>query len=105
MTGYSSAVLAIGLLAEGQDCCLGAVLQAEFGDDAADVGLDGLLADRQVPGDLPGQQLRAEAGGASGGITDSGHARAVGPAGPLAATLRPPAPFGLGYADRSEYLR
>ncbi len=30
-----------------------AVLQADFGEDAADVGLDGLLADRQVAGDLP----------------------------------------------------
>ena len=40
-------------MAEGEDRCLHAVLQAEFGEDAADVGLDGLLADRQVPGDLP----------------------------------------------------
>ena len=44
---------AIGLVAEGEDRRLDAVLQAEFGEDAADVGLDGLLADRQVPGDLP----------------------------------------------------
>jgi hypothetical protein len=43
----------IGLVAESEDCCLDAVLQAEFGEDAADVGLDRLLADRQVPGDLP----------------------------------------------------
>jgi len=42
-----------GLVAEGEDRRLDAVLQAEFGEDAADVGLDGLLADRQVPGDLP----------------------------------------------------
>jgi hypothetical protein len=41
------------LVAEGEDGCLDAVLQAEFGEDAADVGLDGLLADCQVPGDLP----------------------------------------------------
>jgi len=40
-------------MAEGEDRCLDAVLQAEFGEDAADVGLDGLLADGQVPGDLP----------------------------------------------------
>ena len=44
---------AIGLVAEGEDRRLDAVLQAEFGEDAADVGLDGLLADSQVPGDLP----------------------------------------------------
>ena len=30
-----------------------AVLQGEFGEDASDAGLDSLLADRQVPGDLP----------------------------------------------------
>jgi hypothetical protein len=47
------ALVAIGLVAEGEDRRLNAVLQAEFGEDAADVGLDGLLADRQVPGDLP----------------------------------------------------
>jgi hypothetical protein len=41
---------AVGLVAEGEDRCLEAVLEAEFGEDAADVGLDGLLADRQVPG-------------------------------------------------------
>jgi hypothetical protein len=41
------------LVAEGEDPCLDAVLQAEVGEDAADVGLDGLLADGQVPGDLP----------------------------------------------------
>ena len=29
---------AIGLVAEGEDGCLDAVLQAEFGEDAADVG-------------------------------------------------------------------
>jgi hypothetical protein len=46
-------LVAVGLVAEGEDRCLDAVLQAEFGEDAADVGLDGLLADRQVPGDLP----------------------------------------------------
>ena len=46
-------VAAIGLVAEGEDRRLEAVLQAEFGEDAADVGLDGLLADRQIPGDLP----------------------------------------------------
>ena len=44
---------AIGPMAEGEDGRLDAVLQAELGEDAADVGLDGLLADRQVPGDLP----------------------------------------------------
>ena len=43
----------LGLVAEGEDRCLDAVLQAEFGEDAADVGLDGLLADLQIPGDLP----------------------------------------------------
>src|SRR5215470_849196 len=46
-------LVAIGLVAEGEDRCLHAVLQSEFGEDAADVGLDGLLADHQVPGDLP----------------------------------------------------
>jgi hypothetical protein len=46
-------LVAIGLVAEGEDRCLDAVLQAEFGEDAADMGLDGLLADRQVPADLP----------------------------------------------------
>jgi hypothetical protein len=54
---------AIGLMAQGEDRGLDAVLQAEFGEDATDVGLDGLLADRQVPGDLPvavtaGDQLK-----------------------------------------------
>src|SRR5580698_1065267 len=44
---------AICLVAEGKDRYLDTVLQAEFGEDAADVGLDGLLADRQVPADLP----------------------------------------------------
>src|ERR1700677_621655 len=48
-----SVLAAIGLVVEGEDRCLDAVLQAEFGEDAADVGLDGLLADCQVPGDLP----------------------------------------------------
>jgi enoyl-CoA hydratase/carnithine racemase len=41
------------LVAEGEDRGLDAVLEAELGEDAADVGLDRLLADRQVPGDLP----------------------------------------------------
>ena len=41
------------LVAEGEDRGLDAVLEAEFGEDAADVGLDRLLADRQVLGDLP----------------------------------------------------
>ena len=45
--------LAIGLVTEGEDRRLDAVLQGELGEDAADVGLDGLLADRQIPGDLP----------------------------------------------------
>jgi hypothetical protein len=40
---------AIGLVVQGEDRCLDAVLQAEFGEDAADVGFDGLLADRQAP--------------------------------------------------------
>src|SRR5215471_4322416 len=48
-----SVLVAIGLVAESEDRCLDAVLQPEFGEDAADVGLDGLLADCQVPGDLP----------------------------------------------------
>jgi len=52
---------ATGLVAEGEDRCLDAVLQAEFGEDAADVGLDGLLADRQVPGDLPVWLVRRRA--------------------------------------------
>jgi len=47
------ALAAAGLVAEGEDRRLEAVLQAEFGQDAAHVGLDGLLADGQVPGDLP----------------------------------------------------
>jgi hypothetical protein len=46
-------LVAAGLVAEGEDGCLDAVLQAEFGEDAADVGFDGLLADCQVAGDLP----------------------------------------------------
>src|ERR1035438_4347391 len=46
-------LVAASLVAEGEDRCLDAVLQAEFGKDAADMGLDGLLADRQVAGDLP----------------------------------------------------
>jgi enoyl-CoA hydratase len=41
------------LVAEGEDRGLDTVLEAELGEDAADVGLDRLLADRQVPGDLP----------------------------------------------------
>jgi len=41
------------LVAESEDRCRKAVLTAEFGEDAADAGLDGLLTDRQVPGDLP----------------------------------------------------
>ena len=44
---------AVGLVAQGEDRGLDAILQAEFGEDAADVGLDGLFADDQVPGDLP----------------------------------------------------
>jgi hypothetical protein len=43
----------VGLVAEGEDRCLDAVLQVEFGQDAAGVGLDGLFADGQVPGDPP----------------------------------------------------
>ena len=46
-------LVATSLVSEGEDRCLEAVLQAELGEDAADVGLDGLLADRQDPGDLP----------------------------------------------------
>ena len=46
-------LLALGLVAEGEDRRLDAVLQGELGENAADVGLDGLLADRQIPGDLP----------------------------------------------------
>ena len=42
-----------GLVAEGEDRRLDAILHAKFGEDAADVGLDGLLADGQVPCDLP----------------------------------------------------
>jgi hypothetical protein len=42
-----------GLVAEGEDRCLDPVLEAEFGEDAADVSLDRLLADCQIPGDLP----------------------------------------------------
>ena len=42
------------LVAEGEDRGLDAVLQAEFGEDAADMGLDGLLTDLQVaPGARP----------------------------------------------------
>src|SRR5579859_7281949 len=51
--GLRPALPAIGLVTEGEDRRLDAVLQAELGEDAADVGLDGLLADRQLPGDLP----------------------------------------------------
>jgi enoyl-CoA hydratase/carnithine racemase len=40
------------LVPEGEDRGLDPVLEAEFGEDAADVGLDRLLADRQVLGDL-----------------------------------------------------
>ena len=46
-------LVVISLAADGEDRGLDAVLQAEFGEDAADVGLDGLLADGQVPADLP----------------------------------------------------
>ncbi len=46
-------LVAVDLVADGEDRCLEAVLQVELGEDAADVGLDGLLADRQDPGDLP----------------------------------------------------
>ena len=46
-------LVATGLVAEGKDRCLDAILQSEFGEDTADVGLDGLLANRQVPGDQP----------------------------------------------------
>ena len=47
------ALAVAGLVAEGEDRRLDAVLQAEFGEQAADVRFDCLLADRQVPGDLP----------------------------------------------------
>ena len=40
------------LMSEGEDRGLDAVLQIELGEDAADVGLDGLLADYQLAGDL-----------------------------------------------------
>ena len=40
------------LVAEGEDRGLDTVLEAELGEDAADVGLHRLLADRQVFGDL-----------------------------------------------------
>jgi hypothetical protein len=40
------------LVSEGEDRGLDAVLQIEFGEDVADVGLDGLLADYQLAGDL-----------------------------------------------------
>jgi hypothetical protein len=46
-------LVATGLVAQGEDRGLDPVLQAQFGEDAADVGLDRLLADRQVPSDLP----------------------------------------------------
>ncbi len=48
----TSSQAAIGLVAESEDRGLHAVLQAEFGKDAADVGLDCLLTDLQVPGNL-----------------------------------------------------
>ena len=51
--GLRSVLAVAVLVAVGEDRRLDAVLQAEFGEDAADVGFDGLLADRQVPGDLP----------------------------------------------------
>jgi hypothetical protein len=47
------AVAAVSLVAEGEDRRLDAVLQMELGEDIADVGLDGLLADRQFAADLP----------------------------------------------------
>jgi hypothetical protein len=46
-------VAAIGLTAESEDRCLDAVVQAKFGEAAADMGLDCLIADYQVAGDLP----------------------------------------------------
>jgi hypothetical protein len=46
-------IAAVGFAAESEDRCLDAVVQSKFGEDAADVGLDCLLADYQVPGDLP----------------------------------------------------
>jgi hypothetical protein len=53
LTQLRPVLAAIGLVAGGEDRRLDAVLQAEFGEDAADVGLDRLLADLQVPSDLP----------------------------------------------------
>jgi len=44
-TRLRQVLAAVGLVAQREDRCLDAVLQAEFGEDAADVGLDGLLAD------------------------------------------------------------
>jgi hypothetical protein len=41
------------LVPEGEDSHLDAVLQVQLGEDVADVGLDGLLADRQFATDLP----------------------------------------------------
>jgi hypothetical protein len=49
----SAGLAAIAFAAESEDRCLDAVVQAEFGENAADVSLDGLLADDEVPGDLP----------------------------------------------------
>jgi hypothetical protein len=40
-------------VAEGEDRGLDPILQPELAQDAADVRLDGLLADREVAGDLP----------------------------------------------------
>jgi hypothetical protein len=41
-----------GLVAEGEDRRLGTVRKVELGEDTADVGLDGLLADAGLAGDL-----------------------------------------------------
>ena len=53
LAGAQRPVVAAGLVAQGEDRGLHPVLQAELAQDATDVGLDRLLADRQVPGDLP----------------------------------------------------
>ncbi len=44
---------AVRPVAQGEDGGLDTVLQVELGEDAADVGLDGLFADREFPADLP----------------------------------------------------
>jgi hypothetical protein len=50
--GLRRVLPAIDSVPESEDRCLDTVLQAKFGKDVADVSLDCLLTDLQVPRDL-----------------------------------------------------